>query len=83
MGRLELGFSQPECSALTTSLWDTYIILNNWKEFVQIEYLENWKRKVLFFASKFLTIQNNVAFFKDNNYYMQLYQKIINNNKSL
>ena len=23
MGRLELGFSQPECSAVTTSLWDT------------------------------------------------------------
>ncbi len=26
MGRLELGFSQPECSALTTTLWDTLLM---------------------------------------------------------
>ena len=39
MERLELGFSQPECSALTTTLWDTPTNL-------QIEML-NGKQKVL------------------------------------
>ncbi len=28
MRRLDLGFSQPECSALTTTLWDTRITLS-------------------------------------------------------
>ena len=27
MGRFELEFSQPECSALTTTLWDTHYLL--------------------------------------------------------
>ncbi len=29
MGSLELGFSQPECSALTTTLWDTPVVVVN------------------------------------------------------
>ncbi len=39
MGRLELGFSQPECSALTTTLWDTRIFISNVDAFFNERFL--------------------------------------------